>query len=117
MSIVCLVILCSLRPESRDSVEATEHARLTSGLLAKLLQRGYAPLATLEIEHAALSCNCLIKEVTDLAEGEVEVGWQFPPEKAKMNAAVELRKELIRRDPCGFSTSSQDNPCCRATLS
>ena len=87
-----------LTSKSRRRVEATEHARIVSGLLAKLLQRGYAPLTTLEIERAALNCHGLMKEATDLAEGEVEVGWQFPPEKARRDAAGELRKELIRRD-------------------
>ena len=65
-----------LTSRSRRRVEATQHARLASGLLAKLLQRGYAPLATLEIERAALNCHGLMKEATDLAKGKVEVGWQ-----------------------------------------
>ena len=85
-----------LTSKSRRRVEATEHARLASGLLAKLLQRGYAPLATLEIERAALNCHGLMKEAADLAKSKVEVGWQVPPEKAMR--ADELRKELIRRD-------------------
>ena len=95
-----------LTSRTRKTVKAAEHARLTSGLLAKLLQRGYAPLATLEIERAALNCHGLMKEVTDLAEGEVEVGWQFPPEKDMRDAAGELRKELIRRDSWVFDIDS-----------
>ena len=93
--------------KSRGRVEATEHARLASGLFAKLLQRGYAPLATLEIERAALNCHGLMKEATDLAKGKVEVGWQVPPEKATRAADGELRKELIRRDPWVFDIESE----------
>ncbi len=93
--------------KSRRRVEATEHARLASGLLAKLLQRGYAPLATLEIERAALNCHGLMKEATDLAKGKVEVGWQVPPEKATRDADGELSKELIRRDPWVFDIESE----------
>ena len=98
-----------LTSKSRRRVEATEHARLTSGLLAKLLQRGHAPLATLEVEHTALTCHGLMKEATDLAKGKVEVGWQVPPEKAKRAAGGELRKELIRRDPWVFDIESEDS--------
>ena len=88
-----------LTSKSRRRVEATEHARLASGLLAKLLQRGYAPLATLKIERAAVNCHGLMKEATDLAKAKVEVGWQVPPEEAMRAANGELRGELIRRDP------------------
>ena len=96
-----------LTSKSRRRVEATEHARLTSGLLAKLLQRGHAPLATLEIERAALNCHGLMEEATDLAKGKVEVGWQVPLEKATRAADDELRKELIRRDPWVFDIESE----------
>ena len=48
-----------------------------------------------------------MKGATDLAEGEVEVGWQFPPEKAMKDAAGELRKELIRRDAWVLDVESE----------
>ena len=95
-----------LTSKSRRRVEAAEHARLTSGLLAKLLQRGYAPLATQKVERAALNCYGLMKKVTDLAKGKVEVGWQVPPEKAMRAADGDLRKELIRRDAWVFDIES-----------
>ena len=96
-----------LTSKSRRRVETTEHARLTSGLLAKLLQRGYAPLATLEIERAALNCHGLMKEATDLAKDKVEVGWQFPPKEATRATNGEMRKELIRRDPWVLDIKSE----------
>ena len=91
-----------LTSKSRRRVEAAEHARLTSGLLAKLLQRGYAPLATQEVERAALNCHGLMKEVTDLTEGEVEVGWQFPPEKDMRDAAGEAQEGVDSERRVGF---------------
>lgn len=99
-----------LTSKGRRRVVATESARLSSGLLAKLLQRGYAPLATLEIERAALNCHGLIGEATDLAKNKVEVGWRVPPERAKIDVAGELRKELIRRDRWVFDIKSETSP-------
>ena len=72
-----------LRSKGRQLGEATEHARLTSGLLAKLLQRGYAPLPTLEVERAALKRHGLIETAEDLADDKVEMGWRLSPGTAR----------------------------------
>ena len=87
-----------LTSKGREHGEATGHARLISGLLAKLLQRGYTPLSTLEIERTALKRYGLIDAAEDLADGKVEVGWQLPPEKIRGDCLGELTAELIGRE-------------------
>ena len=83
-----------LSTKDREQGGATDHARLTSGLLAKLLQRGYAPLPTLDIERAALKHYGLIAAAKDLAEDEVEIGWRLSPEKTKRDCVGEVAAEL-----------------------
>ena len=96
-----------LTSKARQRGEATEHAQLTSGLLAKLLQRGYAPLATLEVERTALKWQGLMKEVTDLAKRKVEVGWELRSQRALRESIGDIRKELICRDPFVLDTETR----------
>ena len=98
-----------LTSKGRQLGEATEHARLTSALLAKLLQRGYAPLSTLEVERAALNRHGLMKEAVDLAEAKVDVGWQLPPEMVPKDIAGKLKAELVRREPFVLDIESQSS--------
>ncbi len=76
----------------------SEHARITSALLAKLLQRGHIPLSTLEIEHTALNNHKLIDKVEDLADDKVEVGWQLKSELKKKDCYSELVGEWIKKE-------------------
>ena len=84
--------------KDRERGGATEHARLTSALLAKLLQRGHTPLPTLGIEYAALKRHKLIDKVVNLAERKVEVGWQLLSELKTTDCYSELVEELITKE-------------------
>ena len=93
--------------KGRDRGGATDHARLASGLLAKLLQRGYAPLPTLGIEQVGLQSHGLIDDAEDLAEGGVEVGWRLNPEKATQDYCEQVKAELVRREPFAIAGESR----------
>ncbi len=67
----CFVLSRRGRPR-----EGGDHARLTSGLLIKAIQRGLAPPPTLGIEQCALRVHGFVDQVTDLAQEEAEVGWE-----------------------------------------
>ncbi len=98
-----------LSSKGREYGGATDHARLTSGLLAKLLQRGYAPLSTLEIERTALKRYGLIDAAEDLADGKVEIGWQLSPEKVRGDLSDALTAELIGREPFVLDSELQQS--------
>ena len=97
-----------LRSKGRQLGEATEHARLTSGLLAKLLQRGYAPLPTLEVERAALKRHGLIETAEDLADDKVEMGWRLSPGTTRTDSYGELVTALIDREPFALSDEARE---------
>ena len=96
-----------LSAKNRVTGGATEHARLTSALLAKLLQRGYAPLPTLEVERAALKCHGLIDAAEDLSDDEVEVGWRLSLGATKRDLYRELAGELIDREPFALADEAR----------
>lgn len=76
---------------------ATDQSSLVGGLLAKILQRGLAPLPTLGVERRALDEHGLLDAVDDLEQGGVEVGWRL---KAGSQLSVDqksLRSALAKR--------------------
>ena len=66
----CLMLSRRSRPR-----QATDHARLASALLIKLLQRGRAALPTLAVEHESLRQHGCLDSVNDLALEGTELGW------------------------------------------
>ena len=70
---------CVLLSRRNRPRQAAEHARLASGLLVKILQRGGAPLPTLEVEREALRVHSLLAVVRDLAAEGIETGWESRP--------------------------------------
>ena len=80
---------------------------LHPGLLAKLLQRGYAPLPTLGIEQAALRSHGLMDDAEDLAEDGVEVGWRLNAARAKQGCREQVKAELRRRGPFAIASESR----------
>ena len=98
-----------LSSKGRERRGATDHAQLTSGLLAKLLQRGYTPLATLEIERVALKRYGLIDAAKNLANDKVEVGWQLAPGKIHRGCLGQLAAELISREAFALDDESRQS--------
>ena len=78
-------VLLSRRSHPRQAVE---HARLASGLLVKMLQRGSTPLPTLEIERKALRVHGLLESVRDLKAEGMETGWE-PRPGTRLSTSVE----------------------------
>ncbi len=70
-----LMLTSRTRPRSSGS----EHARLVSALLVKMLQRGRNPLPTLAVEREALRVYGLLTSAVNLADEGVEEGWEFRP--------------------------------------
>ena len=93
----------------REVGEVTEHARLTSALLAKLLQRGHTPLPTLEIERAALKRHKLIDKVVDLEKDEVEVGWQLKSGLRNTDCYREIVGEWITKEHFSLAEEAKDS--------
>lgn len=79
--------------------QATDHARLVSALLVKLLQRGRTPLPTLDVEGAALRARGFLGVVTDLREEATEVGWQARPGTALRATPDEVLAAITERAP------------------
>ena len=69
-------VLLSRRSRSR---QASDHARLVSALLIKLLQRGQTPLPTLAVEREALRVHGFLDAVQDLEDQGTEMGWRPRP--------------------------------------
>ncbi len=69
-----------LYKRGRNRLDATQHARLISKLLQKLLQRGRSPLPTLNIEHEALRSHGLLDYVNDLSAKNISMGWELKQE-------------------------------------
>ena len=81
-------VLLSRRSRPR---QATEHARLASGLLVKMLQRGCAPLPTLAVEREALRAHGLLERTRDLAAEGIETSWELRSgERLSTSAAAVL---------------------------
>ena len=108
-------VLLSSRNRSRES--ASDHARLVSTLLAKVLQRGHTPLPTLEIERVALEVHGLADKVYDLSADRVEMGWDLYPEARQRIEPEAVLKGIVRRDPFSLdSTFSKDRRSHAALL-
>ena len=98
-----------LTSKSREPRETSEHVQLTSGLLIKLLQRGYAPLPTLEIERAVLESHGLMNHAMDLTDGGVEIGWQLTSNEAMRGIGRTLKSKLIGKEPFLLDEESKDS--------
>lgn len=77
---------------------AAHHSTLVGGLLAKILQRGLAPLPTLGMEKCALEEMGLLEDVDDLESGDVEVGWRLKSQHQLPVNLQSLRSALAKRD-------------------
>ena len=64
-------LLLSRRGRARDPADS----RFTSALLLKILRRGQAPLATLDVEREALRVHGFADHVNELGADNPEVGW------------------------------------------
>ena len=89
--------------------EGTDYARFVSVVCSKLLQRGQAPLPTLGVEQEALAAHELLGGVSDLASGEVEVGWvlkpgAFPPPDSSAILAQVTHREDFQVEPTEFQS-------------
>lgn len=95
----------------RDRAGATPQARLLGALLVKLLQRGRAPLATLEVENTALRVHAVLERTEDLSLRGVEMGWTVSGfgdsvDPDVLVAALSQRREFVLDAGLGF-------PCWR----
>ena len=97
-----------LSSKSREQGKVTEHAQLTSALLAKLLRRGYVPLSTLEIERAALKSYGLLDNAIALADKEIEMGWHLPSQIIPKAFLSELAGVLTTKRPFVLDSDAQD---------
>ena len=68
-----------LTPRARARPEVSDHARLVSSLLVKVLQRGLNPLPTLAVEREALRHYGLAQSAMNLADEGEEEGWDLQP--------------------------------------
>lgn len=102
-----------LSRRNRPRTEHTEHARLVGELLMKILQRGRAPLPTLEVERAALESHGLMDDIVDLEDDGIETGWELRPGSSIRFRPEPLLAELAKRSPYeidpvfGFDLDSQ----------
>ncbi len=73
-------LLCDsviLSRQVKTSQPVSQHTRLVSAIILKLLQRGRMPLPTLEIEQAAIDAFDLTDSVNDLGKTtNIELGWE-----------------------------------------
>ena len=97
-----------LSSKSREQGRVTNHAQLTSALLAKLLRRGYVPLSTLEIERAALKRYGLLDDAISLADKEIVMGWNLPSQIIPKVFLSELAGVLTTRRPFVLDNDAQD---------
>ena len=91
----------------RDRTGATPQARLLGALLVKLLQRGRAPLATLEVENTALRVHAVLEHTEDLSLRGVEMGWTVSGfgdsvDPDVLVAALSQRREFVLDAGLGF---------------
>lgn len=85
-------IIFSNRKRREQKSKTDEHAKLTSGLIIKLLQRGKSPHPTLTVENKSLSLHKLADRVEQLSAGEI--GWK--PKKCKDKSLMVTKEELLR---------------------
>ena len=68
-----------LTPRGRPRSGVSDHGRLVSALLVKMLQRGRNPLPTLAVEREALGVYGLARSAINLADEGEEEGWELRP--------------------------------------
>ena len=103
-------VLLSRRVRSRN--DASEHAKLASALLAKILQRGRVPLPSLGLERAALRQHGLLQQARDLAVDGIEMGWELLPGPPVHVSGDGLLAVLAER--CEFSLDPDFSPEARS---
>ena len=96
-------VLLSRRGRNRQ--DATEHAKLVSALLAKILQRGRTPLPSLGLEREALRRHGLLQGARDLAIDGIEMGWELQESAKNRVSAESLMAALTER--CEFTLDSE----------
>lgn len=96
-----------LSSKGRKQGSVTQHAQLTSTLIAKLLRRGHVPLCTLGIEHAALKHYGLLDDAIALADEEIEMGWQLQPQMMPKAFPSELAGMLATKHPFVIDSEAQ----------
>lgn len=109
-------LILSTRGRSRAS---SETQRIAASLLAKIFQRGRAPLPTIAVEVAAIECNELGDIISWLPEDHPEIGFEtgrgFKLSKAHLVWSLARRSEF--RLAGEFSSSmSAEVPLFDATL-
>ncbi len=103
-------LLLSRRGRVRDS---TADSRFTSALLLKILRRGRAPLATLDVERAALRVRGFADHVNELGADNPEVGWDSDGLPARLRVKPEsVLSMAVEREPfvldAAFDVDSAD---------
>ena len=107
---------CVLLSRRNRPRQAAEHARLASGLLVKILQRGGAPLPTLEVEREALRVHSLLAVVRDLAAEGIETGWESRPGTRLSTSAAAVLAILTDRASFALDPAFGFDPVSDATL-
>ena len=96
---------CLLLTKRSRTRQPTDHAQLVGGLLAKILQRGLAPLPTLALEEQLLQEYGLLDAVDNLGQRGVEVGWRLKPSHKLPLSLQSIRRVSAERDH--FTLDSQ----------
>ena len=90
-------LLLSRRGRARDG---TADSRFTSALLLKILRRGQAPLATLDVERAVLRVHGFADHVNELGADNPEVGWDSDGLPAQLRVKPEsVLSMAVEREP------------------
>ena len=93
-----------LYPKDRPAAPP-DHARLVSGLLTKLLQRGRTPLPTLGIEREALRTRGLLDKAEGLGEEGPEMGWELRQFASRATDSKTVLRRLATRKQFKLSPS------------
>ena len=105
-------LLLSRRGPTR--IAASDHVRLVSILLTKLLQRGQAPPPTLEIERKALRMHGLSDSVYDFSQSGVEMGWEFKQQPSIR--AEDVFSRVTDRNPFELEPTLRGSSNARSSL-
>ena len=91
---------CLLLSRRGRACDGTADSRFTSALLLKILRRGQAPLATLDVERAALRVHGLADHVNELGADNPEVGWDSDGLPAQLRVKPEsVLSMAVEREP------------------
>ena len=92
---------CLIQSRRDRPRQGSQHQRLVSALLAKFLQRGRTPLATLAAEESLLGSVGFADAVTDLSLSSDQMGWEFHPgiphaiNAQSIAAACAVKKDFV----------------------